>query len=248
MNATNKIALITGANKGIGLETARQLARLGVHVILTARDAKKGQDALRQLQSEGLTSEFVQLDVTQTTQIQAVARYLEAQYGQLDILVNNAGVSREKAVTAWVNTSATVSLEVLRETYETNLFGVIALTQALLPLLAKSPAGRIVNVSSMMGSLTLHADASSPIYHIKKMAYNSSKTALNQFTVHLAETLAATNVMVNSANPGWVKTDLGGAYAPLSVEEGAMTVVELATLPAGGPHGAFLQRGVSIPW
>jgi NAD(P)-dependent dehydrogenase (short-subunit alcohol dehydrogenase family) len=146
------------------------------------------------------------------------------------------------------NSTETVSMSVLRETFETNFFAPIALTQKLLPLLKKSDAGRIVNVSSIMGSLALHSDSNSPIYGIKLLAYNSSKTALNQFTVHLAEALKDTRIKVNSAHPGWVKTDLGGAYAPMTIEEGVKTIVDLSTLDKDGPNGAFIHMGEVVPW
>ena len=138
--------------------------------------------------------------------------------------------------------------EILRKTFETNFFAVVALTQTLLPLIRKSPAGRIVNLSSILGSLTLHSDPSSGIYDMKAFAYDASKTALNAFTVHLAQELRDTPIKVNSAHPGWVKTDMGGAAAPMEVSEGGKTSVQLATLPDDGPTGGYFHLGEPLPW
>ena len=179
-----------------------------------------------------------------------IARHLEGRYGKLDILVNNAGVVLDEADMegpGGFNTTSTVTPEVLRRTFETNFFAVVALTQALLPLIRKAPAGRIVNLSSILGSLTLHTDPKSPIYDIKAFAYDASKTALNAFTVHLAHELRDTPIKVNSAHPGWVKTDMGGAAAPLEVAEGGKTSVRLATLPDDGPTGGFFHLASRCP-
>ncbi len=146
------------------------------------------------------------------------------------------------------NTTSTVTPDVLRKTFETNFFAVVALTQALLPLVRKSPAGRIVNLSSILGSLKLHSDPTSPIYAMKAFGYDASKTALNAFTVHLAHELRATPIKVNSAHPGWVKTDMGGSAAPMEVTEGAKTSIQLATLPEDGPTGGFFHLGKPLPW
>jgi NAD(P)-dependent dehydrogenase (short-subunit alcohol dehydrogenase family) len=146
------------------------------------------------------------------------------------------------------NTTTTVTPDVLRQTFETNFFAVVALTRALLPLIRKSPAGRIVNLSSILGSLALHSDPSSPIYRMKSFAYDASKTALNAFTVHLADELRETPIKVNSAHPGWVKTDMGGSAAPMEVSEGSKTSVQLATLPDDGPTGGFFHLGKPLPW
>lgn len=241
-----KIALITGANKGIGLETAVQLAQAGIKVIATARNEERGKAALQPLQDQGLDVEFVQLDVNDDAQRQAVVDHVTKTYGKLDILINNAGIEADGG---WMgNTVATVSQDVLRKTFDTNFFSVVALTQDLLPLIEKSDAGRIVNVSSVMGSLTIHSDPTAEVYGVKPFAYNSSKSALNMFTVHLAQALAETPIKVNSAHPGWVKTDLGTEYAPLEVAEGAKTSVQLATLDADGPNGGYFHLGQPLPW
>jgi len=240
-----KVALITGANKGIGLETARQLGRLGITVLLGARDAAKGEAAAAALQSEGIDAHAWTLDVDSPGDISEVADRLAAEYGQLDILVNNAGIFKD---TRMSNETSTTTGEVLRSTFRTNFFAVVQLTQALLPLLEQSPAGRIVNLSSILGSNTLHATPGSPVYDAKSFAYDASKAALNSFTIHLAHELKDTKIKVNSAHPGWVKTEMGGEGAMLEIEEGAKTSVDLATLPEDGPTGGFIHLGKTIPW
>lgn len=247
-----RVALVTGANRGIGLETARGLGALGIAVVLGSRDGEKGREAAETLRAEGIAEvESVTLDVNRPEDHRKAAAFLEQRYGRLDILVNNAGVSLEDADFAapgGFNTTPDVAPEVLRKVFETNLFAVVALTQALLPLVRKAPAGRIVNLSSILGSLTLHSDPGSGIYHVKAFAYDASKTALNAFTVHLAQALRDTPIKVNSAHPGWVKTDMGGPEAPLDVVEGARTGVQLATLPDDGPTGGFFHLGQPLPW
>jgi len=241
-----KIALVTGANKGIGLETARQLGRLGITVVVGARDHAKAEAGAATLQREGIDAAPLNLDVTSTADIQAAAAFLESHYGRLDILVNNAGINAENTFTG--NNSQTVTQAELRKTFDTNFFGVVELTQALLPLLKKSSAGRIVNLTSILGSLTLHADPTSPIAGSKALAYNASKTALNAFTIHLAAALKDTPIKVNSAHPGWVKTDMGGTDAPMEIVDGAKTSVELALIGADGPNGTYSHLGNTLPW
>ena len=245
--ANEKIALVTGASKGIGLETVRQLAAKGVHVLLGARTLAKATEAAAPLQAIGLPVEPIELDVANAAHIAAAAQAISSKFGRLDILVNNAGIMVE-SVDWSLNTTATVAPDILRQTYDTNFFGVVALTQALLPLVLKAPAGRIVNLSSIMGSLTLHATEGSPIYNSKPFAYDSSKSALNAFTVHLAHALKDTPVKVNSAHPGWVKTEMGGEGAMMEIADGATTSVDLALLPADGPTGAYIHLGKPLPW
>lgn len=245
--STEKIALVTGANKGIGLETVRQLASKGVHVLLGARDIAKASAAAQPLIASGLKVEPIELDVTNSAHIASAAAMIQAKFGRLDILVNNAGIMVE-AVDWAQNTTIDVTAAILRKTYDTNFFGTVAVTQALLPLVIKAPAGRIVNVSSIMGSLLFHAKPDSPIYDSKPFAYDSSKTALNAFTIHLAHALKGTAVKVNSAHPGWVKTEMGGAGAMLDIPEGASTSVELALLEADGPTGGYFHLGKPLPW
>ena len=240
------VALISGANKGIGFETARQLGKLGYTVLLGSRDALKGEVAARQLRHEGLDARVVKLDVTRQGDIDAAVKLIEKDFGKLDVLVNNAGVMNEKGWTQ--NTTSETRLENLRATFEANVFAVVALTTALLPILRKAPAARIVNVSSILGSVSLQATPGSPTYTTKLFAYNASKAALNMFTIHLAHELRKTKIKVNSAHPGWVKTDLGGTGAPMSPVDGAKTEVQLATLPEDGPTGGFFHEGQAIAW
>jgi NAD(P)-dependent dehydrogenase (short-subunit alcohol dehydrogenase family) len=241
------IALVTGANKGLGLETCRQLARRETTVLMGAREIKKGREAADSLKAEGLTVEPVQLDVTRADHIAQVVAFIETRFGRLDILVNNAGMIHPDEP-MFANSAEQVSLQALRETFEVNFFGPVALTQALLPLIKKSQAGRIVNVSSILGSLTLHSDESSQVTGVKPLAYDASKTALNQFTVHLAASLNKTPIKVNAAHPGWVKTDLGSQRAPMEVADGAKTAIRLATLGPDGPTGKFFHVDEEIPW
>lgn len=241
-NTNGRLALITGANKGIGFETARQLAAQGITVLLGARDLAKGEQAAATLRGEGLNVEAIQLDVTRPESIRNAADTLETKYGRLDILINNAGVMLDTAP------PSQTSQEVLRKTYETNVFAVVELTQALLPLLRKSDAGRIVNLSSILGSLSEHAKPDSFLKDVNALAYNSSKTALNMVTLLFAKELAGTAIKVNAAHPGWVKTDMGGDNAPLDIPEGARTSVWLATLPQDGPTGGFFHQGERLAW
>ena len=241
-----KVALITGANKGLGLETGRQIGKLGYTVLLGSRDALKGEVAARQLRDDGVDARVMKLDVTKQAEIDAVALQIESEFGKLDVLVNNAGVMIEKGWTK--NTTSETTLENLRATFEANVFAVFAVTKALLPLVMKSEAGRIVNVSSILGSVSLQATKGSPTYSTKLFAYNASKAALNMLTISLAHELRKTNIKVNSAHPGWVKTDLGGSAAPMSVVDGAKTEVQLATLGEDGPTGGFFHSGHEIAW
>ena len=249
--ANGKVAFITGANRGLGLETARELGKQGIVVVLGSRDPKKGEAAAAKLRDEGITAESLGFDVTNSQDHQKAYDYLAKKYGQLDVLVNNAGVLMESQITpngSGPNPVSAVSPEMLRETFETNFFAPVALTQKLLPLIRKAPAGRIVNVSSILGSLTLHSDRNSPIYPFKTFAYDASKAALNAFTVHLAYEVRDNKIKVNSAHPGWVKTDMGGPNAPMEPSEGGKTSAQLATLPDDGPSGGFFHLGQPLPW
>jgi NAD(P)-dependent dehydrogenase (short-subunit alcohol dehydrogenase family) len=242
--SSKQIALVTGANKGIGFETARQLAARGITVLLGARDEKRGLEAAETLKKEGLDVQFIQLDMNDPASQDNAAKFIADKFGKLDILINNAGVARDFQVPA-----SKGSMDQWRETFETNLFSLISLTQKLLPLVKKSDAGRIVNLSSILGSLTLNRDPNSSLGALSTgTAYNASKAALNMFTVNLANELNGTPIKVNSAHPGWVKTDMGGEAAPLGVEEGAKTSVWLATLPNDGPTGSYFFNGEALPW
>ena len=241
---SEKIALITGGNKGIGFETARQLAKSGVHVIIGSRDRKKGVEASLKLQGEGLAVEALAIDVNSQTSIAEAAREVEKKHGRLDILINNAGV----LVDAQDKKPSEQTLDTWRKTFDTNVFGLVATTQAFLPLLKKSAAGRIVNLSSILGSNTLHADPASPIYDFKVPAYNVSKAAVNAWTVQLAYELKDSKIKVNAAHPGHVKTDMGGEAAPMEIVDGARTSVELALIGDNGPNGGYVHLGDTLPW
>ena len=225
-----KIALITGANKGIGLETARQLGQQNITVLLGARDSRKGETAAERLRKEGIDAHPIVIDVSDPESIRKAAIQVERDFGRLDILVNNAGVMTDERT----KKVSEQSLETWRETFATNVFGLIATTNAFLPLLRKSEAGRIVNLSSILGSIEFHAKPGSPIYESKDTpAYNVSKAAVNAYTVQLAHELKDTKIKVNAAHPGWVKTDMGGEGAVMEIEDGAKTSVALATLGRG---------------
>lgn len=240
---TTRIALVTGATRGIGLETVRQLAAAGVHTLLAGRDRGKAVEAALKLQADGLPVEAIALDVTDADSVLLAANQVRERHGRLDILVNNAGVFRD----AFDRTPSEQSLSAWRDTFDTNLFGVIATTQAFLPLIQASDAGRIVNVSSLLGSLAEHQDPASAIYEYKVPAYNVSKTALNAWTVHLAHELRATPIKVNAIHPGSVKTDMN-ANGDLDIETGAKSSVEMALLGADGPTGSFTHLGETLRW
>lgn len=241
-----KVAFITGANRGIGYETAKGLGELGITVVIGARDLAKGQTAAKQLQAHGIKAKAIVYDASQPASGDAAYEYFARHFGKLDILVNNAGMLIEQMMGK--NNSSTVSTDVLHQTFQTNLFAVVALTQKLLPLIKKAPTGRIVNLSSILASLTLHSMPNSPIDPAKSFAYNASKAALNAYTIHLAHELRETNIKVNSAHPGWVKTELGGPNAPMEVADSGKTSVHLATLDANGPNGGFFHEGEPLPW
>ncbi|MBV8841597.1 MAG: SDR family oxidoreductase [Bryobacterales bacterium] len=240
-----KVALITGANKGLGLEMARQLGQAGLTVVVGARDPQKGEAAAEALRKQGIDARFLKLDVTNRHDHAAAARFVEQNFGRLDILINNAGIALDG-----FNSGApsTTTDEVIQQTFDTNFFAPVALTRTLLPLLKKSEAARIVNMSSILGSLTLHSDPSSPIYDFKHLSYDTSKAALNLFTIQLAYELKDTKIKVNSAHPGWVKTDMGTNAAPMEIPEGGKTGVFLALLGEDGPTGGFFHLGKRVPW
>jgi NAD(P)-dependent dehydrogenase (short-subunit alcohol dehydrogenase family) len=235
----NKVALVTGANKGLGLEIARQLGQQGITVVLSARDAAKGEPAVATLKSEGIDAHFVKLEVTDEADVNALPGYFQETFGRLDILVNNAGVERDRGG---------ITREGFRETYETNVIAPYFLTQALLPLLKAAPAGRIVNHSSILGSLTVIGAPDQVAAEWLGAAYSSSKAALNMLTVIQMRHLEGTNVKVNAAHPGWVKTDLGGESAPMELADGAKTAVRLALIGEDGPTGGYFHGEDTLPW
>ena len=231
-----KIAVVTGGNKGVGHGACRLLAEAGILVVLTARDESRGAKAAKSLQNEGLDVRFHQLDVTDEASAKRLAEYLSDKFGRLDILINNAAILNDRSMS-----SLTVDMDTLREMMDTNTFGPLRVCQALVPVLKKSRGGRIVNVSSWFGSM---ADMHGGGY----TAYRISKAALNAFTQILADDLQGTNITVNAACPGWVRTDMGGGGAPKSWEEGADTPVWLATHSEGGPNKGFFQDRKPHPW
>jgi NAD(P)-dependent dehydrogenase (short-subunit alcohol dehydrogenase family) len=246
---SQKIAFITGGNRGLGFQTALDLKDAGVKVVIGSRDLAQGEKAVEKLRAAGVDADVLQFDITKPADFKAAYDYFNSKYGRLDILVNNAGIAGGTFPgTGPEHSASEVPSDLLHRVFETNFFAQVALTDALLPLLKKSPAGRIVNLSSILGSLTLHADPKSPIYNAKSFAYDASKTALNAFTVHLAWELRDTNIKVNSAHPGWVKTDMGGDQAPMELSEGGKTSAALATLPNDGPSGGYFHQGQPLPW
>ena len=242
-DSNKRIALITGANKGIGYETARELARQGMKVLIGARDEGRGEEAAKKLRDEGLDAEFLYLDIDDEATHGTARRLIEEKYGKLDILVNNAAIAIDVTLKP-----SEVEIQTLRKTFDTNFFGTIAVTQTLLPLIRKSDAGRIVNVSSGLASLTQHSNPEWEFDSVKFLSYNSSKTALNAFTVMLAYELKATPIKVNSADPGYTATDLNNNQGYKTVEQGAAIIVWLATLPADGPNGGFFSDEGVVPW
>lgn len=253
---STRIALVTGGSRGIGRETARQLARQGISVIITARTLERAEATAAELRGEGLDVAGLALDQTDSDSVKALAETVSSRYGRLDILINNAAATFD--FTPQPTQPSQVDLDLARRSIESNVLGPLAVTQSLLPLLRDSPAGRVVNVSSTIGSLTdignpdsLYAGLISPMYQL-------SKTALNALTALLAKELRGTTIKVNSACPGWVDTDsgvppwlrqaMGGPGNARPVEQGADTPVWLATLPSDGPSGGFFQNRRSIPW
>ncbi|HYN92969.1 MAG TPA: SDR family oxidoreductase [Pilimelia sp.] len=241
--AETTVALVTGANNGTGYEVARQLAGQGVTVLLGARDHGRGQAAADALRAEGAAVTFVPLDVTDADSVSAAATAVERAHGRLDILVNNAGILAESGPAPSAATP-----EVLRRTYETNVVGVLAVTNAMLPLLRRSPAARIVNLSSELGSLTLTTTPGTHYAAYPLVAYNSSKSAVNALTVSYANELRDTGITVNSVTPGYCATDLNGHSGPRSAAEGAAVVVDLAIRPTGAVTGGFFGAEGVLPW
>lgn len=231
-----RIAVVTGANRGIGLEICRQLAAAGVKVVLTSRDAAKGKAACKTLNDAGLQVTYRRLDVTSARAIRTLAEFIQKEFRGIDVLVNNAGVMLDPRGTRFLDST----LATYRTTFEVNVWGALALTKAVLPLMQKRRYGRIVNLSSGLGQFTGMGN-STP-------AYRMSKSALNALTCIVAAETRSHNILVNAACPGWVRTDMGGTGAPRSVAQGADTPVWLATLPDGGPTGGYFRDRKPIPW
>lgn len=244
-----KTVLITGANKSIGFETARQLLKIGYYVYLGSRTEQRGQQAVEQLRSEGYENvEAILIDVEDSTSVRAARQTLGSKTEVLDVLINNAGISGD-----FPQTAAEVDINVFRKVFETNFFGVIETTQAFLDLLKKSSEPRIVNVTSGLGSLTLHSDPDWKYYHVKGACYTSSKAALNAYTVVLAYELRDTAFKVNAVDPGYTATDFNHHSGPGTVEDAAARLVKAAVLTPNGPTGQFFSddnmpgTGIS-PW
>lgn len=241
--STKKTALVTGANKGIGRAIAQQLAKDGFTVWVGSRDAARGRKAVDELVAEGLDARLLALDVGSDDSVAAAAKALARETDRLDVLVNNAGV-----LTSMTTPPSEDATELVKSVYEVNVFGPIRVTQALLPLLKKAPAARIVNLSSSLGSLSFALDRSNGFYEINQLGYNSSKSALNAVTVAFAKELEPLGIKVNATCPGYVSTDMNAHTGTRSVEEGAATAVRLATLGPDGPTAGFFNDDGSIPW
>lgn len=233
-----KSALITGANKGIGFETAKQLLQTGTYLYIGSRDLEKGNEAVKKLNSYGFTNvKALTLDVTDSQTIVSARKTIEKEQGKLDILINNAGILGEMPQTA-----TEISIDTLKKVYETNVYGVIRITQELLDLLKKSDEPRIVNVSSSLGSLTLHSDPDYKYYDVKAFAYNSSKSILNMYTIHLAYELRNSAVKVNAVCPGYTDTDFGNHIGTGRVEDAAKRIVKYALIGKDGVTGQFISE------
>ena len=240
---SGKVALITGANKGIGLEVARQLGAEGITVLLGARNQQLGTAAEVKLKAEGLDARFIELDVTKPETIANAVETIRKQYGRLDILVNNAGI-----VAKGDGPPSVADPAAIRQVLDVNFFGVLAVTQAMLPLVKSAPSGRIVMVSSGLGSLTGNADPNWEYAGIKPLGYNGSKAILNMLAVQLAWELKDTPIKVNTVDPGYTATDLNGHSGPQSIEEGAAETVRQSLVPDDAPTGGFFKTGGTVPW
>jgi NAD(P)-dependent dehydrogenase (short-subunit alcohol dehydrogenase family) len=238
-----KIALVTGANKGIGREIAAQLASHGILVLIGARDAARGESAAQELRDGGRSAQYLEIDVTSQTAVDHAASCIEREYGRLDILVNNAAIAID-----WAPPSQ-LDVEVLQKTWDTNVYGVFRVTKAMLPLLRTSAAGRIVNMSSGLASLTWNSAPEGRFHDLNMLlAYCSSKTAVNAISLRFAIELAGTPIKINCADPGYVATDMNQHQGPRTVGQGAATPVRLALLPDDGPTGGFFNDDGVVPW
>lgn len=248
----HEVALVTGANKGIGRAAAEQLAALGMTVLIGARDPHRGEETAAVLRAAGGDVHAVSLDVTDQTVVQEAAQQIEERFGRLDVLINNAGITGSGQVSpqdAVDQVPSTVDLEMVRAVFETNVFGVIAVTNALLPLLRRSPAPRIVNVSSHAASLTINSDPDGGLAALpSSAAYSPSKSALNALTVQYANELRKDGILVNAVAPGYVDTDSNNHSGFLTAAQGAAVLVRLATLGADGPTAGFFAEEGAVPW
>jgi len=238
-----RVALVSGANRGLGLAISQGLAEHGITVILGARDSKKGAQACSRLKRRGLDVHFEVLDVANQKSIQNAVKHVQTRFGRLDILVNNAGImiDGEESV-------LNVSWHIIHKTLQTNVMGPLRLCKSCIPLMKAGGYGRVVNLASSLGSLTEMADPDSTAAMVRTPAYRLSKTALNCMTILIAQEVRDDNILVNSACPGWVRTALGGDEAPLTPQQGADTPIWLAMLPDGGPTGGFFREREPVPW
>lgn len=242
-DSSSRIALVTGANKGIGFEIARRLGQAGMTVLLGARDPALGEPAAAGLRDEQLDVRYIRLDLLDQGTIERAAMLIEADFHRLDVLINNAGIADPND-----GPPSTADLDAIRRIMDTNFVGNVAVTRAMLPLVRKAPAGRIVNVSSGLGSLTLNGDPDWIFAPVKLLGYCASKAALNMMTVQLAYELRDTAIKVNSADPGFTATDLNQHRGTQTIEEGAAEAVRLALLPTDGPTGGFFDSDGPRPW
>ncbi|QNE21160.1 SDR family oxidoreductase [Kribbella qitaiheensis] len=238
-----KIALVTGATKGIGRQIVQQLGELGFTVLVGSRDLARGQATAKELKADGLDAEAIQLEVTDESSIRTAAKSIEQAHGRLDVLVNNAAIIAEGDTAA-----SEIAADVLRKGYETNVVGLVAVTQAMLPLLRQADSARIVNLSTGLSSLTMVGDPEDRASTVKMAGYNSSKIAVNMVTVMLANELRGTGILVNAADPGKCATEMGGLDTPRTPAEGAAVAVRLATLAADGPTGQLHAESGRLPW
>jgi len=244
----SSVALITGGNRGLGFASARALAQAGSTAIIAGRDQARAHDAARQLRAEGLDAEWLVLDVTSPSSAAEAAGQVRHRHGRLDILVNNAGILPEATDTSQHEFADPA---VFQATFQTNVAGPVSVIEAFLPLLRNSPAGRIVNVSSTVGSLTDQSNPGSPYYQLAVPAYQSSKAALNSITIGLSKSLADTTIKVTSVCPGFVQTDLtpiSREQAPLTADQAAEVIVRAATLPNDAPSGTFFDKDGPVAW
>jgi NAD(P)-dependent dehydrogenase (short-subunit alcohol dehydrogenase family) len=237
-----QVALVTGGNRGIGLGVCRQLAQRGMQVILTARSEEQGRSAQQALKQEGVDVDYQVLDVTNPAQIAKVAAYVESRYRRLDVLINNAGILPDNDIPGQFNERSILDTPstAFQDAFNTNTLGAIEVCRYFVPMMKKNKYGRIVNVSSLVAQLKT-MDSGSPAYRI-------SKVALNAVTRILADELRDYGILCNSISPGWVKTEMGGPNANVSIELAAERIIELAMLPTGGPTGAFFRDGKEIEW
>jgi NAD(P)-dependent dehydrogenase (short-subunit alcohol dehydrogenase family) len=246
------VALVTGANQGIGLQIAKDLVAHGFTVLVGSRNLERGEAVAKTIDGD---ARALQLDVTDRVSIAAAAERIRKELGRLDVLVNNAAISNTSKLPGQsveeysrLNRPSNVSLDEVHAIWETNVFGVLAVYQAMLPLLREAPAARIVNVSSGVGSLTMNADPAFPYRQIFGPGYSASKTALNAITLAMAIELESTGIKVNACSPGFIKTNLNNYHGTGTVEEGALEPVRLALIGPDGPTGTFSRTGEMIPW